>query len=385
MPSCLLLTYTIFKSMKHDYTLFRRKGQKVWYFHFYENETRKSRSTGKTLKYEAEEVAREFIEKRKNPKKGMTLSLYTEDFFAWDCCLWIKRQHSNGHSFSKDVAQQRRGHLINHILPAFGNYQLTALNSIEIENWLIHLDKANQTKNNILSTFKIILLEASQEGIIPRNPLEQVKQLARQNAKRDIFSEDEMKRLFPEDNQKLYTLWGENRIAVALNVLACTGIRSGELRALKWKHIIWDDETGGLVIDSAVKNNQEIGLPKNGKSRVVLLDKRAVQLLNDWLDYTPFDEMDDLIFYGSSRSTPMERGVLSKRLAKVLKTLEISTENRNLVVHSFRHTFNTRMRRILPQETLQALTGHQSKEMSDHYDHPDVKMIYNSLKSSTIF
>jgi integrase len=165
-------------------------------------------------------------------------------------------------------------------------------------------------------------------------------------------------------------------------IIYCTGIRSGELRALRWKNVIWDDDQhGGLVIESAVKNNQDIGLPKNGKSRVVIMDKRAVQLLDSWLKNTPFDGMDDLIFYGSSQTTPMERALLSRKLAKVMKSLEMDTSKRNLVVHSFRHTFNTRMRRILPQETLQALTGHQSKEMSDHYDHPDIKVIYNSLKN----
>ncbi len=370
--------------MRHDFTLFRRKGQKVWYFHFYENDTRKSRSTGKTLKYEAEEVARDFIDKKKNPKKGITLSGYTQNFFIWDQCLWIKRQHSKGHRFSIDVAQQRRGHLVNHILPVFGSYLLTDLNSIEIENWLIHLDKANQTKNNILSTFKIVLTEASQEGIIHRNPLELVKQLARQNAKRDIFSDDEITSLFPTDDTELFDLWDEQRLAVSMYLLYCTGIRSGELRALRWKDVIWDDELGGLAIMHAVKNNQEIGLPKNGKTRVVVMDQRGAKLLTNWLDATPFNEMDDLIFYGSSSSTPMERGVLSKKLIKVLAKLEIDTSERNLVVHSFRHTFNTRMRRILPQETLQMLTGHQSKEMSDHYDHPDVSVIYKSLKCSMI-
>jgi integrase len=369
--------------MKHDYTLFKRKGQKVWYFHYYENDIRQSKSTGKTLKFEAEEVAFSFIEKKKNPKKNITLNEYTQDFFDWDKCMWIKRQHSKGHNFSIDMAQQRRGHLKNFILPKFGKFMLTELNSIQIENWLINIDRANQTKNNMLSTFKIVTLEATQEGLIPNNPLERVKQLARQSVKRDIFKDDEIELLFPEDDIDLFALWDEQRIAVAMYIIYCTGIRSGELRALKWKNVIWDDDQhGGLVIESAVKNNQDIGLPKNGKSRVVIMDKRAVQLLEDWLENTPFDGMDDLIFYGSSQTTPMERALLSRKLAKVMNSLEMDTTKRNLVVHSFRHTFNTRMRRVLPQEILQALTGHQSKEMSDHYDHPEIKTIYFSLRDS---
>jgi integrase len=367
--------------MRHDYTLFRRKGTKVWYFYFYDHGIRKPKSTGKIKKFEAEEYARDFVIKAGRPKDNMNLKEYTQNFFVWDKCLWIKRQHSKGYNFSVDVAQQRRGHLDNYILKSFGNYKLTELNSIEIENWLIKIDKANQTKNNILGTFKIVLGEAEHEAIISRNPLENVKQLSRQSKQRDIFTDDEMELLFPIDDEDMYNLWAQQKLAVAIYVLACTGIRSGELRALQWKNVIWDDTNSGLIIDKAVKNNQTIGETKNGKPRVVILDKRANQLLNDWLKYTPFDDMEDLIFFGSGNDKAMDRSTLSKKLRKVLDKLELSTAKRTLVIHSFRHTFNTRMRRVLPLETLQELTGHQSREMSDHYDHPDFDSIYRELKN----
>jgi len=43
--------------MRHEYRLFRRNGQKVWYFYYYDKNRRKVKTTGKTRKYEAEKVA----------------------------------------------------------------------------------------------------------------------------------------------------------------------------------------------------------------------------------------------------------------------------------------------------------------------------------------
>jgi integrase len=42
------------------------------------------------------------------------------------------------------------------------------------------------------------------------------------------------------------------------------------------------------------------------------------------------------------------------------------------VFHSLRHGYNTMLRRLVPADTLRALTGHASDAMSAHYDHPAV-------------
>ncbi|MDC7231852.1 MAG: hypothetical protein PQJ58_01370 [Spirochaetales bacterium] len=63
--------------MRHDYILFKRKGKKVWYIYYNEKDIRKSKSTGKTLKFKAEEVTYNFIQKMKNPNKDLTLAEFT--------------------------------------------------------------------------------------------------------------------------------------------------------------------------------------------------------------------------------------------------------------------------------------------------------------------
>jgi len=130
--------------MRHEYTLFKRykdsKNRKgvTWFFYYYDqNGKRVARSTGKSLKGEAEEVAKEFV--KEQTSTTITLTEYTKTFFKWNECLWIKRQLAKGKQFSKAMAHLRRGHLTNYILPKFGNRVLSTLNQVEIENWLVDL------------------------------------------------------------------------------------------------------------------------------------------------------------------------------------------------------------------------------------------------------
>jgi len=48
--------------MKEEYRLFKRKKSKVWYFYYNEGNNRIYKSTGKRLKYEAENYIKEFLE-----------------------------------------------------------------------------------------------------------------------------------------------------------------------------------------------------------------------------------------------------------------------------------------------------------------------------------
>jgi hypothetical protein len=101
-------------------------------------------------------------------------------------------------------------------------------------------------------------------------------------------------------------------------ILASTGIRSGECRAVAWEKVLWEDKA--LLIDAAVKQKQGIGRTKMRTSRVVLLPPRTVETL-----------------------------------------------------------FNAKLRTNIPEDALRALTGHVTASMSDHYDHHDTKALVKRL------
>jgi integrase len=199
---------------------------------------------------------------------------------------------------------------------------------------------------------------------------------------RDVFFLAELKKLFPSDLEALTKIWKEEEYAYYFFILATTGMRRGETRPLKWKHVIEDKKRNGLLIEESIKNDDSTGSTKTGKSRVVVLSQRAEKILEHWKASTPFHDPEDLIFYGSNGSNgsrPIMGKTLRNRFPKALEKAEIKTEGRNLVLHSFRHTYNTLLKNVLALDILQETTGHSSESMTERYNHPSLKDSYQRI------
>lgn len=70
---------------------------------------------------------------------------------------------------------------------------------------------------------------------------------------------------------------------------------------------------------------------------------------------------------------------LQNRFQKALEEAKIKSEGRNLVIHSFRHTYNTLLKNVLPLDILQETTGHSSESMTERYNHPSLKDSYKRI------
>ncbi len=269
--------------------------------------------------------------------------------------------------------------LENYILPKWGHVFLDDLNRVEIEDWIIGLKFSGSSKNQLLYTLKTILKNAELQNIIANNPLGKIERMAMNSKIRDIFTLQELKVLFPEDERELIYIWKHLKWATCYFTLATTGIRTGEARALNWSDVLWQ---GGLIIDKAAKNDGTIGATKTEKTRVVLLPAKTIEMLTRWRNESPFNQDEELIFFGADRNKVVSQPYLSMFFRPCLERAGIQINNKNLVVHSFRHTFNTVMRQVLPLEILQAMTGHKSEQMTELYDHPSLEDRLKKLEGS---
>jgi hypothetical protein len=178
------------------------QGRTVWYARYYDRSGRRLKvSTGKEKKGEAREFAEQLLED--GVESSIRLEEFAKDFFRWDTCSWIQRQHAKDRSFGEYQARMRRAHLDGHILPEFGKKRLAELTGPAIERWLLRLPLANQTKNHILYTFKIVLREAKRERLIRESPLQESEPLARNAKGRDVLTMEELGKLFPKTDKKL--------------------------------------------------------------------------------------------------------------------------------------------------------------------------------------
>jgi integrase len=134
-------------------------------------------------------------------------------------------------------------------------------------------------------TVKSSLREAVAQGLLARNPCDKAKPPAAREARPPEIR--------PWNAQQLATwqAWVEEHQcpdAVAWRVLAYTGARRGEVLALRWREV--DFEEGRLAIRRSVGVIKNKGKPeefvegptKSGKERVVDLDPQTVDALRRW-------------------------------------------------------------------------------------------------------
>lgn len=114
------------------------------------------------------------------------LEEYAKDFYRWDASSFIKRQHAKGRGFNRTWANALQSMMEHYVFPRFGRMRLNALTRPMVEDWLVDLPLANQTRNQILYALRRILLEAESEGLILRNPLNHVEPMGKGGRVREL-------------------------------------------------------------------------------------------------------------------------------------------------------------------------------------------------------
>jgi integrase len=353
--------------MKKAYRLQKRAPQGIWYYKLCDEKN--FHTTGQTTKAKAERFVIDLLGTPEQQRVDISLNNFCKDFFVWDVCPWIKRTHERGLSFEKHIAQMRLGHLNNHILPALGKKTLKSLRIVDFDDFFAHLDLANQTKNHILYTLSIIMKEAQRIELINRNPLECFEPFVNKPRPRDILTTDEERILFPATPEAVIEIWESVQYAAFFSLLYTTGARCGEIGALTWLDIE-NAADGTIHISKTLKNDRSSGKTKTGKTVYVPFIEPCITLLDELKrQYLP--KTDSELVFVNTKGLPIDRGVLLAAWKRTLQKNGISFSGRNLVIHSLRHGFNTKVKDKLGGDVVRLMTGHTSEKMTARYDHPD--------------
>jgi integrase len=223
-----------------------------------------------------------------------------------------------------------------------------------------------------------VLREAKLAGIVRHNVLADAEPFGADPKRRDIFSLADLHKLFPDDPKMLASIWGDPERSVAFLLLASTGIRSGECRALRWLNVIGER---ALYVDSGLDAFNRPKGTKTETARAVLLPTKARTALALWRELAPFKADDDFIF-SEGRGQPHGRNWLTRTLSPAMKRAGVETGQRHLVVHSFRHTFVSMMRASTSDEIAMAMSGHVTDKALDIYTHRNVQDLLARLEPS---
>lgn len=358
--------------LREEFTLYRRKlqsGRIVWYYHAYDDDGRRiSVSTGHTVKSRSRDYVLTLVKQNKLIPKAykhhITFKKFVEPFWVWDECPYVTNIIKRGGEYSRTFCESNKKSMDKHITSYFGNKRVAKITVSDINTWLVNLPESagvsRATANKMLGLIRIILAEAVKQNVMPNNPADGVKPLIEKANARDAFTKKEAKALL-NDPEK----WGNALSYNASLVCAYTGLRAGEIRALR----VCDIHDGYLQISHSWDEKYGLKSTKSGKSREVPIPK----LVHDALMEIAPDESEGFIFSLTGGKSPMSGRVLANALYRKLREIGITEEERQergLSFHSWRHFFNTQLvAGGLTGEMTRAVVGHEDGEMTTHYLH----------------
>ena len=236
---------------------------------------------------------------------------------------------------------------------------------------------SSRTQRNLLKMVNRILQMALEEGIIVRHPSLGVRVKVPQPQKKVLNSKEAgvlLEEAF-KTNHRFYKVW-----AVAL----MTGMRSGEMFALRWQDI--DLETGFISVNKQWTSKDGIASPKNRENRIVPINDDLRDLLigfkakNESFSQEVWDSrtkekvlIKDFLL---PRLNEWKHGEQAQVLREFCKAIGISV----IRFHDLRATFITHM---LDQSValvqVMAIVGHRKMSTTDEY----VRLAGVNIKGAT--
>ncbi|MEZ5077220.1 MAG: site-specific integrase [Solirubrobacterales bacterium] len=143
---------------------------------------------------------------------------------------------------------------------------------------------------------------------------------------------------------------------------AMTGLRQGELIALRWKDVDWK---AGLIRVRRNYTRGRFGTPKTKRSsRAVPMPERVAIALKEHFKRSNYTGSDDLVFAHPETGAPFDASKMRKRFKVALKAAGV----RSIRFHDLRHTFGTRMAAAgAPLRTIQEWMGHSDYKTTEIY------------------
>jgi integrase len=341
-------------------TIMKRKSQPdAWVFRYYAEEggrrTYKKKIVGTVLEFpKRKDAEKAVIQLRVDVNEGAAFAPMNLEQLA----AHYQRVELPLKAYS--TAEGYKSYLALHVVPKWGKHSLSAIKSVEVESWLRNFKKINGqpaspgTKTKIRNLMSALFSHAIRYGWASMNPITAVRTSAKRVRTPDILSPEEFQALLLELSQR-------ERVMVMLD--GSTGLRRGELIALRWRDI--DFELMQANVTHSVWYNVEGDTKTEASRKPVPLHPLVIVELNQWKLATLYQSDDDYLFPSIAKngSQPLQPDMILKRhIRPALVRIGIQ---KKIGWHSFRHGLATMLRQKgVDIKTAQELLRHANSRIT---------------------
>lgn len=291
---------------------------------------------------------------------------YVLNFWTREKSKYLKEQARAEKITCTNVLERRKRDIKNYWKDILEGKLLSELTKADIDICIDKISKLNlsfDTKNKIIESVTKPLGYAYKQDLMEQDISKKWVRFSGTYKKRSIFP--------PEIKTALFSkTWHDTRAKVAFMLSMTTGMRSGEVLALRGQDV--DFENGRIYVRHSWSIEDGLKSTKNGDERIAVCPFELITgLLKGLLDKNPYDIPDDekFIFWGTLKDKPVYKNTLLKSLRHELKELGMSDEEvKKYTFHSCRHDFiTTLIHNGANMKAVQSNVGHRTIEMTEHY------------------
>lgn len=305
------------------------------------------------------------------------IRIFFVDFWTDGKSKYLQDKRAEGDEISPAYVTNSRRLVEMYFLPYFASRSISRLNELtnrNLKDWRNYLFENREaisfsdakprklslaTINKARQAVGVGLSWATDNGMIPANPMASVKRVKEKPAERAIFEREHLRLLFAKP-------WPDFRAYTASMLAVTTGMRMGEIRGLLEKNLHLDQ--GYLDVLTNYVDGEPLKSPKWGSERFgVPVPDPVVLAIKQVLHMNPYVGEDRFVFFGTREDLPVDKHGLNRNLTLAMKAAEIPVTGRTF--HSFRHTYVSLLRSQVGDNRVMKMVGHTNTATTNNYDH----------------
>jgi integrase len=266
----------------------------------------------------------------------------------------VHAEHVMGRKHS--TVQDYRIMVARHLGPHFAAKAIDRVTADDVAAYMAaKRDLAAKTVSNHLVFAHAVFRFAVKRGLVGANPVAVV------DRPRPNGADPDFRFLAVEELEALLRATADENDRALYLTAAMTGLRQGELVALRWRDVDWPASV--IRVRRNYTRGAE-GTPKSRRSsRAVPMADRMAGELERHFQRSAYQGDDDLVFCHPQTGRPHDASRMRTRFYAAMKAAKlghlVGREN-GITFHSLRHTFGTRMAAVgVPMRTLQEWMGHR--------------------------
>ncbi len=297
-------------------------------------------------------------------------------FWDFDRSEYVADKLAHGQKIGKRRCYDMTCRLNLNWKPSFAGKTLAEITKADLKAFSAEIARkglAPASINRILDVASIALSWAHENELIAADPAEGLRRFSGARAKRGVLEPEEVAALFADP-------WEDERSHVGNLIAATTGLRAGEVLALRAE----DVGTDRLFVRHAWAPKDGLKGTKTGEEREVPLLAEVRAALLALASRNPWGPKG-FIFYSAKPDRPMDIQRLLNPLIEQFIRMKAGTESapegtaearaaalaewrsRNLTFHGWRHFYSARMADLIDARKIMLATGHKTQSVFDAY------------------